>query len=344
MEGGDDEAARAPSGELTAEDALLRAFLLAGWGGEARGQARTLSALVQPHPGRSCLEGGAPIQFTVDSPGPPGVRVGLQLGDRFDPDRVGDVMEEAERSALASLLDRMPSPAHRSVGTWLFWTRARRSLFVDLRDPDPDDALERLESVLDADARARLAGWRTRLPEARPWTLRLEADASGTPVRMHVHWLVDRHRAPAEVAERLVPGAWRDAVRVWSHLLRLPGQSGRFTLATPLDARSTPALRIGNSGWAMVPEDPAKHRAVRILAEALDGPADHAQALFDLLRSGAAGGARIGRACEVRVTPEGVRARLFMVPDLQAGATAVISSSERVDSSTDPTSAEPSSR
>ena len=102
------------------------------------------------------------------------------------------------------------------------------------------------------------------------------------------------------------------------NLLRRPDSSGRWVVATPLDAISEPALRLGNTGWALAPEEPPnddrKHRAVAEVMRSLDGPRDYAEALWSLCRGAALPGWRVGRACELRVFRDSVRARHFFTP------------------------------
>src|SRR5205085_8449710 len=78
--------ARTPAEQLEPADVqstLWRAALLAGYGARARPLAARLAAATSCGAGRSCLEAGAPLQLTIDAPGPAGLRVGVRLGDRF---------------------------------------------------------------------------------------------------------------------------------------------------------------------------------------------------------------------------------------------------------------------
>jgi hypothetical protein len=132
---------------------------------------------------------------------------------------------------------------------------------------------------------------------------------------VHLHWLIDRRAPPSEAAEAIAPGAWRRAVDVLGALLRRPSSSGRWVIATPLDDVSEPALRIGTTGWALAPEDDErKHRAVADIMQRLGGPRDYAEALWSACRGSAPKDWRVGRACELRVTEDCVRARLFFTP------------------------------
>lgn len=340
MAGIDGGEAGSDARHLTLEGTLLRAALLARYGREARGLARRLTAATDAGGARSCLEAGAPIQLTIDAPGPAGLRVGLRLGDRLEPSALGGLVREAPLRYLAEFLAPLPAAAHPNLGIRMFWTEARQSIFVDLRDPDPTQALARLHRVLDRAQRERLEAIGLATADARPWALRVEADDSGLR-RLHLHWLIGRHSSPAAVADAIVPGRWDRATEVLGYLLRRPGFSGRWLIATPLDDRSRTALRIGNSGWTLVTEDERKHLAVGQLMEALGGPRDHAEALWSLCRGGADPGWRVGRACELRVGDEETRARLFFTPQIQAGATAGTNNSAAVVSSTSPDAADP---
>jgi hypothetical protein len=340
--------AGAPAIELVApsvEETLWRAALLAGYGVAARPLARRLAAATAAGAGRSCLEAGAPVQLTVDAPGPAGLRIGVRLGERFADADLDGLMPAATHQRLTHILAPLPAVDHASLGAWLFWTEGRQSVFVDLRDPSPASALARLEQILTADQRARLASLRTVQRYARPWALVIEHDDEGI-ARLHLHWLVERGAAPRDAADAVAPGAWDRAMTVFSRLVRQPGVSGRWLVGTPLDDRSEPALRIGSTGWLLVPEDDAKHRAIGEMMEALGGPRDYAEALWSLCRGLASPTWRVGRACEVTVglpLNDLVRARLFFTPQVQAGAIAGTSSSGAVSGSTGASVAVPAS-
>ena len=134
-----------------------------------------------------------------------------------------------------------------------------------------------------------------------------------------MHWLASRHASAESIAEAIAPGCWPRAMQALAHLLRWPGRSGRWVFVTPLLDESKHALRIGNSGWTLVPEDEAKHRAVGDLMSALGGPRDYAQALWSLCRGAASPQWRVGRTCELMVSADetkSVRVRLFFSPEV----------------------------
>lgn len=301
------------------EGLLLRAALLAGYGRDAQPLARRLAAATTTGAGRSCLEAGTPIQLSVDAPGPPALRVGLRIGDRFSARSIEGLVPSRTLEHLDRFLRPLPEPEHPGFGTWLFWTEERQSIFLDLRDPSPDTALARLRCILSREASNRLD--RTALPAhaARPWSFRIEADDAGVR-RLDMHWLASRHASAESIAEAIAPGCWPRAMEALAHLLRWPGRSGRWVFVSPLLDESKHALRVGNSGWTLVPEDEAKHRAVGDLVSALGGPRDYAQALWSLCRGAASPQWRVGRTCELTVSADetkSVRARLFFSPEVE---------------------------
>ncbi len=325
------------------EAILWRAALLAGYGARALPLARRLAAATVSGAGRSCLEAGAPLQLTMDAPGPSGLRVGLRLGERFADADLDQLMPASTQERLAQILAPLPPAAHTGLGAWLFWTETRQSVFIDLRDPSPASALARLDTVLTADFRARLARLGTLHRYARPWAFRIELDTAGIH-RLHMHWLVERGRSPHDAADVVAPGVWQSTLPVFSRLVRRPGFSGRWVIVTPLDEASEPALRIASTGWSLVPEDQEKHRAVGEVMAALGGPRDHAEALWSLCRGLATPAWRVGRACEVTAGATGVlRARLFLTPQVHTDATAGTSSSGAVSGSGGASLAVPSS-
>jgi hypothetical protein len=334
--------AGAPALQLDVEGLLFRAALLAGYGKEAQALARRVSRAVDAGAARSCLDAGSPIQLTVDAPGPRGLRIGVRLGDRPSDETLADFLARPALAHVQNVLTKLPVAAHPSLGTWLFWTDTRQSMFVDLRDPDRHDALARLACVLDASQRARLDRFHATLAQARPWVLRLEADEAGL-TRVHVHWLLDRHASPERMADAIAPGRWPLVVNALGHLLKRPSATGRWVVVTPLDDVSEPALRLGNSGWSIVPEDGQKHRAVGQMMSAFNGPRDFAEALWSLCQGAAMPGWRVGRACELKISADdAVRVRLFLTPDVQGRTTAGIRSSADVMSWDGPIDAEPS--
>lgn len=348
MAGLDQHDAGARAGELgaqalDAEGLLFRAALLAGYGREARALARRFATAIEAGDARSCLDAGSQMQLTVDAPGPPGLRIGIRLGDRVTGSMLAGFMAPAARRRVGDTLAMLPAGTHASLGAWLFWTETRQSVFADLRDPSPATALARLNGMLDAAQRARLDRWKPLLGGARPWVVRLEADEAAL-VRLHVHFLIDRHGSAQAIADALAPGSWSRATQALGHLLTHPVGTGRWVVSVPLDDCSEPALRVGHSGWVIVPEDERKHRALGAMVQALGGPRDYAEALWSLCRGAAPPEWRVGRACELRVATSGaLRARFFLTPHAQGRVTAGTSSSVDEMSWTGPATAAPSS-
>jgi hypothetical protein len=329
---------------LDLEAILLRAALLAGYGARARALSRQLAAATRAGDGRSCFEAGTPLQLSVDAPGPAGLRVGLRLRDDDAVRSLEGLIPADAVDLYARMLPALPPAEHASLGTWLFWTAERQSLFVDLRDRSPDAALGRLAAILSPAQRQRLAQERPDPNDARPWVFRVEVQ-DGIVTRLHVHWLIARHAQPSKIAEAIAPGCFDAAMDVLGRLVRRPGGSGRWTIVTPIDDHSEPALRIGNTGWLLAPEESDKQRAIGALMATLGGARDFAEALWSLCRGAAAPDWRVGRACEFKVSAVRepvVRARLFFSPDVQVRATAGTSSSPGGTNSTTPSDADPS--
>ncbi|MBX7080015.1 MAG: hypothetical protein K1X88_12545 [Nannocystaceae bacterium] len=305
---------------------LWRAALLAGMGAQADALARALARASERGAARSCLEAGAPLQLTGAAPGPAGLRAGVRLGGALRPEALAGLVPAEDAAALAGRLAPLPLPTHDSLGAWLFWTAARQSIFVDLRDHDPAAALARLQLVLTADERARLQRCAPPRAHARPWALRLEAQR-GALVRVHVHWLVERTAA----IDGVVPSQpWRRAAQLLGRLVRVPERSGRFVIATPLESDAAPALRLSSTAIALVPEDAAKQRALGSLAAELGGAREHVEAMWSLCRSDAPPRWRVGRAVSLHLPEDPAappRLRWFFVPWI--GAPAPTATSDR---------------
>lgn len=288
--------------------------LLCGKGAAARGWANRLAAVCRPGSARSCFEVGAPLQLTVDSPGPASLRVGLRVDDTLEDEGLADLVEAEALARLRDAVRAVPRGDHDSLGTWLFWSQSERSIYLDLRDPTPGEALRRLTPLLDDDSRAQLRRLLAHLVEARPWALRL--DASGSRLRCEVLWLLERTASAKALAERVAPGRWSAAMQVLSPLVPRPERAGRFVLTTPLDPNAPPRLEVATTGWTLVPEADAKHRAVGQAVAALDGPRSHAEALWSLCRGIAGPRWRVGRAAEARIGEAGPGLRLYFNPDV----------------------------
>ncbi len=296
-------------------DLLLRAALLAGLGSDAPRLAAALSGLLGQPGGRSCLEAGSPVQVTVDAPGPAELRVGVRTGGRVEAAQLGGLVAPDVAEQLASVSARIPLPHHASLGTWVFWSRRATSLYVDLRDPNEEGALARARVLLGPSWNERLTARRPPPSATRPWAVRLAVDGNGI-TRAHMLWLIRHGYDVADVAASVAPGLWPSARSILGQLLRRPAHSGRFVVTTPLDDPAEPGLRLASTGWALVPEDDDKRRALAHLLAELGGPRDHAEALWSLCRADATGRWRVGRACEVRVTPATSGVRLFLTPQL----------------------------
>ncbi|PSN19395.1 hypothetical protein C7271_07510 [filamentous cyanobacterium CCP5] len=298
------------------ESFLLKAALLAGYGRSAAPLAQKLAAIAQPGGDRSCLDAGSPVQLTVAAPGPPELRVGLRLANLPEASQLQELISPRILGHLTPLLTQLPRSNHPSMGTWLFWSETQLSFYIDLRDPNPADALRRLQPLLTLQQQETLRQVAIPSYQGRPWVARIDASLSGIS-RLHVHWLIHRQTSAQVVAETLAPGQWPRVVKLLGYLLKRPTHSGRWVVATPLDGQSNCGLYIGNSGWALVPEDMHKHRQISRLFKQLGGPQDYAEALWSLCRGNADLKWRVGRACELQVNGDEAYVQLFFVPQLQ---------------------------
>lgn len=323
---------------MNVEDLLLRAALLAGHGRDAAPLAAHLAQISSSAAGRSCVEAGAPLQISVDAPGPPSLRVGVRIGDRIDAAAMEGLVPSDTLGQFANAFDNIPPGDHDGFGWWFFWMQHRKSLLADLRDPSPGAAAERIRRALDPTARSFFDDHRARLSSARPWAYEIEADDNGSS-RTRLYWLVSRHSDAKPLVEEFRPGAWNQVVDALSRLLRRPEKAGRWLIMTTLEAE--PELRVGNSGWTLTPEDEGKHRAVGAIMRDFGGPRDYAEAMWSFCRGAAAPAWRVGRTCEVIPSESGPSVRLHFTPEVQA-TTARMSTSAAADSSVSPRLAVPS--
>jgi hypothetical protein len=296
------------------EELLWRAALLAGHGRQARMLAHDLALIARVGQGRSCLDGGSSVQLTVDAPGNSALRIGVRLSHDVNVAALAALTSRVRAEQFSDALQQLQPDHAASLGGWLFWSTSQQSLYVDLRDPDPREAEWRLRSYLNAPALAELDKLDALNASARLWAVRIDADERRR-TQVHVHWLLHRHASIAAVAETLAPGSWPRARPVFNELLRHPSITGRWTVSMPLSDASARPISFGNSGWSIVSEDDAKHRAIGRVMSQLAGPRDYAEALWCICRSGTSERWRVGRACEVSVSEDDVGARLYFVPE-----------------------------
>ncbi len=298
---------------------LLRAALLSGHGRGAAELASRLARVCRPGAARSCFDVGGPLQLTVDAPGSADLRVGVRLGATLLAADLWGLVSPEQTRHLSAALRALPDAKHSSLGTWLFWSTRRQSLYVDLRDPDPLCALRRLRAVLDRQQLERLEEQRARLVGARPWALTLGADHQGV-TSFRVIWLLDRDARVGEVLDRLGVGYWSQVEAGIGRLLRRPGRSGRHAISTSLMPGAKRKAVVATTGWMLVPEDDAKQRDLGRAVADLGGSRDYAEALWSLCQGGVRGRWRVGRTLQVRADEAGLGLRLFLTPQVQSPA------------------------
>jgi hypothetical protein len=331
----------AGAARIDLEGTLFRAALLSGFGSQASELAATMASVCHAGGGRSCVEAGAGLQIILEAPGNPELRVGLRLGDRLDKTSLSRLMPAERAAAMERSYGGMASKEDFSLGYWLIWSRHSQSIFADLRDTNPAQAVERLRAILDHRERQRLETILSCPGGGRPWGLLVEPGDDGVR-RLQLYWYIGLAEAAKRMVEEFSRAGWGQVVEVLSHLLILPGQSGRWLLGIPLNpADEESCLWVGNSAWGFVPEDDRKHRAIGHLLGKLGGKRDYAEAMWSFCQGAAEPGWRLGRTCEVGLGKGGLRARLLLTPQVHAGATAGISNSDSFDSNTGPVDEDP---
>lgn len=297
-------------------DTLYLAALLAGEGAGADAIADQGAAAVVAASGRSCIEAGAPLQLTVDGPGPAGLRFGLPVSEP------GALLPEGPARRAREALARLGAPtfAHpRPLGTWVFRGPGGASLHADLRDGSPQAALERARPLLGEAGQSRLDALRGALEGAEPWTLGVGVNEG--PARIRVGLRPYRERDAGVLAERLgLSALYARATPLLTALLGAPpgARHQPWLVSVPVESASGPELRLGTSVWSRRPDDDAKRTTLRGALALVGADASHAEALYSLLRGRVPPGVRwiVLRAFEVHVTPEQLRLRAIFVPYL----------------------------
>jgi hypothetical protein len=304
-------------------ETLYLAALLAGEGAGAETIADLGAAAVAAPLGRSCIDAGAPLQLTLDAPGPAGLRFGLPVSD------AGAMLPESAahgaRETLARLTPPTFAPPH-PLGTWVFRGPAGDSVHADIRDGSPRAALARVRPLLGGEGPSRLEGVGRVLEGAEPWTLGFGVGEQSTTKRLGLRPY--RERDPRVLAERLGLSALFDrATPLLTALLGAPPSARHqpWLLSLPLEGARGPELRLGTSLWARRADDEAKRKTLRAAISLQGGDAGHAEALLSMLRGRVPAGVRwsVLRAFEVHVTEERVLLRVIFVPWLEAGASAL---------------------
>jgi hypothetical protein len=242
---------------------------------------------------RTCVEAGSSLMFTVCAPGARGLRF-LSQTETTSPDTIGWLRAHLEPGRVPEIW-RTESFVGEPPQAWRRALEAATSVGAE-------DVLRRAHAVLGPRGRifsvSRLLG---------------PADGAGASVT----WQLDRSRSPIDALEALGWGtAWPTAVEPLRALFgMLPTvRSGPWSLLLPLygDDPAPARLRIGTACWARHVEDDAKRRRLAAVVDRLGGDAGFAEALYKVLHADARGrSARVGRAVEIEVDRDGLRAVEF---------------------------------
>jgi hypothetical protein len=283
--------------KLKAAELLRYASLLSGLGipsysstgGQPGALLADLEGAHQEVEGRTCIDAGSSLMFSLVAPGKRSLRVlsrleqptpGVVSWQRLH-QQVGQPPErwrsETYLGEPAAIWDRIQAAARRAGGL---------------------ERLQRAHAVLGPRGRIYSLSYRLDdLPEAT------------------VSWQLDRFFRLDETLERMgFKGAWEAAAGIWEAILGFPAslRTGPWSILIPLCGPEL-RLRIGSTNWARLPEGAEKRRRLAGLVERLGGDGRYAQALYQLIEGAGRTGRRpaIGRAVEVELEGSQVLAAEF---------------------------------
>jgi len=261
---------------------LYYAGLLAGLGAAARSTAdhlgRRLKAAEASDDGRTCIDGGSALMFSLLAPGRRSLRVLVRDGLAVD-----GVMAWSREY-------HQPGPVVECWQSETFAGEVPRAW---------DHALEVARGVSGEERLHR----DHRIFGPRGWIYSLSWSTESHAAS--VSWRLDRTSPPEQtLALAGLAASWPVASEILGTLLGQPiGRStGPWSILRPLDEDS-PRVRIGTTSIARLPEDDPKRRRLATLVDRLGGDGRYAEALYKLVdaASPARTVRRIARAVEVEM-------------------------------------------
>jgi hypothetical protein len=245
--------------------------------------------------GRTCIDAGSSMMFSVVAPGRRSLRVLSRLRAPVEHSD-GPPIERSDGALAAGVISWQR--LHRQAGKPL--ERWHSETYLG----EPPDIWARIEMCarrVDGLERFRRAH-AVLGPRGRIYSLSYRLDG---PPEATMSWRLDRFFRLDETLDLLgFPGAWKAAAWVWEELLGFPAslRTGPWSILLPLH-NTEPRLRIGSTNWARLPEGAEKRRRLAGLVERLGGDGRYAQALYKLIEEAGRSGRRpaIGRAVEVEL-------------------------------------------
>jgi hypothetical protein len=261
--------------------------LLAGLGSRSQQLVNQLASICEGQAttsGRTCIDAGNTLMFSLYAPGERGLRVLLRQGPTVD-------------GATPWL--RVHQPAHGTIdylhtetyigeppAAWQHTLAAAQLVGGEQR-------LLAYQAILGTHGRIYSSAWS--VADSAPYA--------------SVSWQLDRRTALLPVLAACgIDHGWR---LVSEHLQALfgqpPGTIGPWSIQLTLHS-AQPCIRIGTTRWARMIEHPTKRRRFSALVEQVGGDARFAEALYKLIESAAPNNlaTRIGRAVELAVVGDQV--------------------------------------
>jgi hypothetical protein len=253
---------------------LYCAALLSGVGENTVTLLNDLGALGQSKEGRTCIDAGSQVMFSLLAPGARGLRVLVRVTD-------GD-----ENGTTWRRIYYRPDGSVEYWQTRVFigekaaaWEQARAAA----SQVDGEQRLKRYHAALGPHGHIYCVAW---------------SDAA-----VSISWQLDRGYPPeVALANSGLVGDWRAALETLRVLLgQYPSpRVGPWSITHYLH-EDTPRVRIGTTSWARQIEDGAKRQRLAALFDQVGGDGRFAEGLYKLISSVSESNARIGRAVEVEL-------------------------------------------
>lgn len=250
---------------------LFHSALLSGVGADAHQIANRLyEDCVASDIGRTCIDGGGRLMFSLITPGSREMRVLIRQGSEC-----GGAVTHWLRSNVGAAETARSITFHGEIETaWSETLTIAQMLGLERR-------LRAYHAVLG--------------PLSRIYTVMYTAHCA------RVGWQIDRGWGVDKVLANMgLPGLWKQTLDLLQPLfLFTPSATvGPWSIAHEL-AHGEEIVRIGTSAWARVSEDTGKSQRLAALINQLGGDGRYAEALYKLVASASPANARIGRALEI---------------------------------------------
>src|SRR5262249_27612034 len=250
---------RAP---LSANQLVYYVALLAGLGPLAQAAAAEQSEMLQAGEsgGRTCIDGGGRLIFSVRTPGQRSLRVITRCG----PVQESVIPWRRTYYLMNGVVERWETETYADE-TQLAWQRA---VSIAQRAGTIEE-LRRVHAIIGPHSHIYCVTWSLQ-PTCSAW----------------VSWQLDRTLAVDRALELLDYGDfWPEAAALWSSLLGFSANTRRGPWSIGLMLGGEPRIRVGSTNWVRRVEEREKRQRLANIVEQQGGDRRFAEALYKLVES-----------------------------------------------------------